>query len=401
MLGTEPGDIRKADAYHQNKDKTMTVIRKTAVAVLAAAALTGLGAGVASAAPAAHLDSAQQDIRFFNASPYQMFVAKVDGGAAPAIRDIQPGQSLTVPGYELAQDGMSPQLEVAEYDPTQNIYDISAIMATGYQPGVTPCTPIPGRSNAKEMGCLVQTPNVLAGESGPMQISIWTTNPKHNGVTTNFDANTGDKVAMGNMLAGLATLSPSFVTFDPNVDTVNWGYGPQAQAGTAVWNCNTAEANEQIGGGATHEEATNVTGTFTFTQGIKLFDTVDTSISASISVGHTWTNSTTDTYSIGENIPAHNVGWLGSIPSTESVTGTVTAMSTPGYPISFSNITFTEPGLNKANNPALDYQYVPHARAMTQDEINTYCVSNSASSTAHNNVVTGGTVPDVTVGAIK
>jgi hypothetical protein len=251
------------------------------------------------------------------------------------------------------------------------------------------------------MGCLVQTPNVLAGESGPMQISIWTTNPKHNGVTTNFDANTGDKVAMGNMLAGLATLSPSFVTFDPNVDTVNWGYGPQAQAGPAVWNCNTAEANEQIGGGATHEEATNVTGTFTFTQGIKLFDTVDTSISASISVGHTWTNSTTDTYSIGENIPAHNVGWLGSIPSTESVTGTVTAMSTPGYPISFSNITFTEPGLNKANNPALDYQYVPHARAMTQDEINTYCVSNSASSTAHNNVVTGGTVPDVTVGAIK
>jgi len=83
------------------------------------------------------------------------------------------------------------------------------------------------------------------------------------------------------------------------------------------------------------------------------------------------------------------------------VTGTVTAMSTPGYPIVFSNITFTEPGLNKANNPALDYQYVPHARAMTQDEINTYCVSNSASSTAHNNVVTGGTVPDVTVGAIK
>ncbi len=68
-----------------------------------------------------------------------------------------------------------------------------------------------------------------------------------------------------------------------------------------------------------------MTGTFTFTQGIKLFDTVDTSISASVSVGHTWTNSTTDTYTIGENIPAYNVGWLGSIPSTESVTGTVTA----------------------------------------------------------------------------
>jgi hypothetical protein len=297
---------------------------------------------------------------------------------------------------------MTPQLEVAEYDPAQQITDISAIMTTGYQPGVASCNAIPGRSNAREMGCLVQTPNVLAGESGPMQISIWTTNPKHNGVPTNFDANTGDKVAMGNLLSGLATYNPSFVTFDPNVDTVNWGYGAQAQAGPAVWNCGTDMANEQVGGGATHEEATNVTGTFTFTQGIKLFDTVDTSISASISVGHTWTNSTTDTYSIGENIPAHNVGWLGSIPSTESVTGTVTATSTPGYPMVFSNITFTEPGLNKANNPALDYQYVPHARAMTQDEINTYCVSNSAASaTAHNSIVTGGTVPDVTAGAVK
>ncbi len=56
-----------------------------------------------------------------------------------------------------------------------------------------------------------------------MQISIWTSNPKHNGVTTNLDANTGDKVAMGNFLSGLAAFNPSFVTFDPNVDTVKWG----------------------------------------------------------------------------------------------------------------------------------------------------------------------------------
>jgi len=76
-------------------------------------------------------------------------------------------------------------------------------------------------------------------------------------------------------------------------------------------------------------------------------------------VGLTWTDSTTDTYSIGEDIPAHNVGWLGSIPSTESVSGTITATSTAGYPVVISNISFTEPGLNKANNPALDYQYVP------------------------------------------
>ena len=47
--------------------------------------------------------------------------------------------------------------------------------------------------------------------------------------------------------------------------------------------------------------------------GVVQFDTVDTSISASISVGHTWTNSTTDSYTIGHDIPSHSVGWLGSI----------------------------------------------------------------------------------------
>ena len=381
----------------------MNVIRKTAVAVLAAAALTGIGAGIASAAPAAQStgSQAQQDIRFFNASPYTMFVAKVDGGADPAFRGIQPGQSVTVSAATLAQRGMSGQLEVAEYDYSQGVTDIDAINTTGYQPGGTPCVPVAGRSNAAEMGCFVQTPNTLAGESGPMQVSIWTTNPKHNGVATNLDANTGDKVAMGNLLDGLATFNPAFVTFDPDADSVSWGYGPQAQAGPAVWNCGTDEANEQIGGGATHEESTNVTGTFGITQGVKLFDTVDTEISASISIGHTWTSSTTDSYSIGENIPAQSVGWLGSIPSTETVSGTVTATSTPGYPIVFSNISFTEPGMNKANNPALDYQYVPHSRAMTQDEIATYCqMNNAANTTRHDSIVTGGTVPDVTAGAL-
>lgn len=380
----------------------MNVLRKTAVAVLAAAAITGIGAGVASAAPATDLGSGQQDVRFFNASPYKMIVAKVDGGANPDVQGIEPGQSLTLPAYELAQRGMSGQLEVAEYDPTQNIYDISAIEISGYQPGVTPCQPIPGRSNAKEMGCLVQTPNVLAGESGPMQVSIWTVNPKHNGVTTTLDANTGDKVAMGNWLSGLAAYNSSFVSFDPNVDTVAWGYGQQAQAGPAVWNCGAGTANETIGGGATHEESTNVTGTFTVTQGIKLFDTVDTSISASISVGHTWTSTTTDSYTIGHDIPSHRVGWLGSIPSTETVSGTVTATTQAGFPVSISNITFTEPGVDKTNNPALEYQYVPHDRDMTQDEINTYCGSSPVASTTRvNDVVTGGTVPDVTVGATK
>jgi len=376
----------------------MNVLRKTAAAVLAAAALTGVGAGIASAAPATHLGSGQQDVRFFNASPYRMFVAKVDQGLSPMIQDIEPGQSATMAADWLA--GLNGQLEVGEIDTSQNVADVSAIKIAGYQPGVTPCQAIPGRTNAPEMGCLVQTPNVLAGESGPMQVSIWTVNPKHNGVTTNLDANTGDKVAMGNWLSGLAAYNPPFVSFDPNVDTVSWGYGPQAQAGPAVWNCGAGNSNETIGGGATHEESTNVTGTFTITQGIKLFDTVDTSISASISVGHTWTNSTTDSYTIGHDIPSHSVGWLGSIPSTETVSGTVTATTQPGYPVTISNITFTEPGVDKTNNPALEYQYVPHDRPMTQDEINSYCVMNNAASTTRdNNIVTGGTVPDVTAGA--
>ena len=74
----------------------MNVLRKTAAAVLAAAVLTGVGAGIASAAPATHLGSGQQDVRFFNASPYRMFVAKVDQGLSPMIQDIEPGQSATM-----------------------------------------------------------------------------------------------------------------------------------------------------------------------------------------------------------------------------------------------------------------------------------------------------------------
>lgn len=376
----------------------MNVFRKTAVAVLAAAALTGIGAGVASAAPATNLTGGKQDVRFFNASPYRMFVARVDQGLSPMIQDIEPGQSATMSAAQLA--GLNGQLEVGEIDNAQNVADIDAISVSGYQPGVAACQPVPGRSNAPEMGCLVQTPNVLAGESGPMQVSIWTLNPKHNGATTNLDANAGDKVAMGNWLSGLAALNPAYVTFDPNVDTVGWGYGPQAQAGPAVWNCGAGNANETIGGGATHEESTNVTGTFSITQGIKLFDTVDTEISASISVGHTWTNSTTDSYTIGHDIPSKSVGWLGSIPSTETVSGTVTATTQSGYPVSIANITFTEPGVDKTNNPALEYQYVPHDRPMTPDEINTYCsVGSAATTTRHDSIVTGGTVPDVTAGA--
>ncbi len=117
-------------------------------------------------------------------------------------------------------------------------------------------------------------------------------------------------------------------------------------------------------------------------------------------MGHTWTNSTTDSYTIGHDIPSKSVGWLGSIPSTETVSGTVTATTQSGYPVSIANITFTEPGVDKTNNPALEYQYVPHDRPMTPDEINTYCsVGSAATTTRHDSIVTGGTVPDVTAGA--
>lgn len=378
----------------------MGSVRRTVAVGFAVAALAGLGAGVAGAATPAALSSGQQDVRFFNASPYEMFVAKVDGGADP-FASIQPGQSYTMTAADLAHAGVTNgQLEVGELDDQADVADIDAIQISGYQPGAVTCTPVPGRSNAAEMGCLVQTPNVLGGESGPMQVSIWTANPKHEGQATNLDANTGDRVAMGNLLSGLAAYNPTYVTFDPNVDTVSWGYGTQTQAGQAVWNCDSEDANEQIGGAATHEESTNVTGTFGITQGVKLFDTVDTEINASISFGHTWTNSTTDNYTVGENIAYHNVGWLGSIPSTETVSGTVTATTTPGYPMVFSNISFTEPGLNKANNPALNYQYVTHSRAMTADEITTYCGGSSPTDAVrHGGVVVGGTVPDVTAGA--
>jgi hypothetical protein len=381
----------------------VTTIRKAVVTALAAVALTGLGAGVAAAAPTTKVGDGTPDITFFNASPYTMAVTGIDQPNIPGntVAVVAPGQSSTVPSYYLQGHGITAGLDVTEFDRADHVSDISAIRITGYQPGVaTGCTPWPGRTNAPEMGCMVQTPNVIAGENGPMQISIWTANPQHNGVPTNLDATAAgaDPGAMGNFLAGLATMNPSSISFDTNVDSVAWSTGKQVVAGPPVWNCGTEDANEQIGGGATHEESTNVTGTLTLTQGIKLFDTVDTDISLSISAGHTWTSSTSDTYTVGENIPAHNVGWLGSIPSTETVTGTVTATPNAGYPIVISHISFTEPGQNQPGKPA--YQYVTHTRTMTQDEINTYCTPlGTAGAAHHGDVVTGGTVADATAGS--
>ena len=84
---------------------------------------------------------------------------------------------------------------------------------------------------------------------------------------------------------------------------------PAAQdlAGPVVRNCDAGDANEQIGGGSTHEESTSVTGTVSLTQGLNFLDLVDTQVSASISVGHTWTTSTETNYSVNKTIPSNYV----------------------------------------------------------------------------------------------
>src|SRR6476619_4374682 len=141
----------------------------------------------------------------------------------------------------------------------------SIVHLTGYQPGVNSCA-IDG--DQYNVGCIVQTPNLLIGEHSPTQISIWATNPNET-QPVDFDASDpgADKAAMGNFLSGIATLQPSWITFGPDADPVTWGTGPQDLAGPVVRNCDAGDANEQIGGGSTHEESTSVTGTVSVTQG--------------------------------------------------------------------------------------------------------------------------------------
>ena len=104
----------------------MGSVRRTVAVGFAVAALAGLGAGVAGAATPAALSSGQQDVRFFNASPYEMFVAKVDGGADP-FASIQPGQSYTMTAADLAHAGVTNgQLEVGELDDQADVADIDA-----------------------------------------------------------------------------------------------------------------------------------------------------------------------------------------------------------------------------------------------------------------------------------
>ena len=59
---------------------------------------------------------------------------------------------------------------------TDNTYSTltSIVHLTGYQPGVNSCA-IDG--DQYNVGCIVQTPNLLIGEHSPTQISIWRPTP--------------------------------------------------------------------------------------------------------------------------------------------------------------------------------------------------------------------------------
>ena len=78
---------------------------------------------------------------------------------------------------------------------------------------------------------------------------------------------------MGNFLSGIENIRPGWVTYAPKkAHPVSWGTGPQALAGSPVWNCGGGDAQLQVGGQAQHSETTNITGTISVAQGVCLFD---------------------------------------------------------------------------------------------------------------------------------
>jgi hypothetical protein len=66
----------------------------------------------------------------------------------------------------------------------------------------------------------------------------------------------------------------------------------------------------------------------------------------------------------------------------------------------FRNVSYCEPGVNQYNDPARNCQYVPRPRLMTQDELTTYCNGGGPFATVGHDVVRGGTIPDITAGAV-
>ncbi len=65
----------------------------------------------------------------------------------------------------------------------------------------------------------------------------------------------------------------------------------------------------------------------------------------------------------------------------------------------FSNVSYSEPGVNQYNDPARNCQYVPRPGLMTQGELTTYCNSGGPFATVGHDVVRGGTIPDITAGS--
>ncbi len=391
----------------------MNRITKLATVGLAAVGIAGLAGATATAATAAtahpanlrtatgpHYPNAKTgDIIFFNATPWTESIGQeIDG--SNAIARIGPGQSVLIPQAQVAST-LTPYaaMEVRYNYGIESYSDVDAVLTHGNAPGVQSCAEGTNGYLSPGLGCIVQTPNVTAGEAGPTQISMWNTEGSRQSDPLNLDANAADAdpTAMGNFLSGIADIRSSWITFNPDqANPISWGHGPQTLAGAPYWNCGSGEAQEQIGGQAQHSETTTVTATVSVQQQIKLFDTINTSITASVSAGHAWTDSTTDTHSESKNVDPMNVAWINSVPATENVTGSVTMTGNAAQPINFANVTFSEPGRNQSGNPALDYAYVAHSRAMTQDEINTYCGGSGPDGSNH--VVIGGTVGDITAG---
>ena len=344
----------------------MRMSNRIAGTVLAATALMGCGVGAASAALASAPPAKAGDVVVFNATPWAEWIYDNNDNNYTTVDS---GQTATFTAADIKTKFPTGQMR------TYNTYSTltSIVHLTGYQPGVNSCA-IDG--DQYNVGCIIQTPNLLIGEHSPTQISIWATNPNET-QPIDFDASDpgADRTAMGNFLSGIATLQPSWITFGPDADPVTWGSGPQDLAGPVVRNCDAGDANEQIGGGSTHEESTSVTGTVSVTQGLNFLDLVDTQVSASISVGHTWTTSTETNYSVNKTIPSNYVGWMTSTAATMIVTGTVTMNGNSPVPINFHNVSFAEPGINQTGNPDLDYSYTAHSQAMTPDQIQQFCGS--------------------------
>lgn len=384
----------------------MSHCAKTAGVLVVTTALLALGAGVALADSAVdhpagttsadpmYPSAATGDAVFFNATPWTATVTDPVNGIG-GTWTLPSGKTLLLTHSQL-QQFFTPKVAI-EVTPPGAAEDDYILRTDQTQPGINSCAADPLSSS--DVGCVSQAPNQVAGQSGPTQYSFWSTDPSQTQSPV-FDAaaSGNDPAAMGEFLSDIANIQPSWIAFTPDpADAITWGQGPQALAGSPIWNCGAGQAHDEIGGSSEHSESTNVQGTLSVEQGIKLFDTVNTSITLSISAGHSWTTTTTDSQTKSKDIDPWNVGWLTSQPSTETVTGTVMLNGNAPKPIEFRNVSFSEPGMNPTNDPNLNYTYVAHARPMTQDEITKECGGIPSNSVGHQ--VVGGSIADVAAGA--